>query len=103
MIDWGLLIHGFFARIGRSEPSIPVQRGRVAYSPYCYPKASLFEPCRFFGMVQSWVTLPKLADDRLGFTESSLFCENWAIRTFHTRSAGAGRLLSVLLPKSQPF
>jgi len=34
-----------FATIGRSEPSIPVQRGRAVQGPYCYPKASIFEPC----------------------------------------------------------
>src|SRR5262245_11953208 len=34
-----------FAIIGRSEPSIPVQRGRAVQGPYCYPKASILEPC----------------------------------------------------------
>src|SRR6516165_6561541 len=36
-----------FATIGRSEPSIPVQRGRAVQGPYCYQKAGIFEPCRF--------------------------------------------------------
>src|SRR5438445_10011224 len=35
-----------FAKIGRSKPSIPVQRGRAVHRPYCYPKRTIFEPCR---------------------------------------------------------